>query len=218
MQNDDKKIKFAVGFCYNKYIWIFVISCFIGFIYETILGIFQYDGFISRQEILYGPFIPVYGLGAILFMCTLKNINNKYFLAVIAGIEGTVLEYIYSLLQERIFGTVSWDYSNYMFNFEGRTSLIHVVFWGIIGYLFIKYVYPFLSKLIEKVPKTIGKILSVIFVLFIIIDVFMSVNVGLRYKKRRDGIPAKNWFENYIDSKYTDEVIEKIYPKNIIKE
>lgn len=218
MQKKYKKCEFATGFCYNKYIWIFVISCFIGFVYETILGIFQYDGFISRQEVLYGPFIPVYGLGAILFMSTLKNIKNKYFIILLAGAEGTILEYVYSLLQERIFGTVSWDYSNYFFNFEGRTSIIHILFWGIVGYIFMKYIYPLLSKLIEKVPKIIGNLLSAIFVLFILVNVFMSVKVGLRYKNRRNNVPAKNWFEKYIDLKYTDEVINKIYPKNIIKQ
>ena len=63
---------------------------------------------------------------------------------------GGIVEYLFSFFQEKFFGTVSWDYSNLWFNINGRTSLLHCLYWGTGGVLFVKYIYPFIEKLINK--------------------------------------------------------------------
>lgn len=63
MENRNKLI--WQEFC--KIFWLFMIGSFIGFIYETIVVFFQTGGFELRQGIIYGPLIPVYGIGAVVY-------------------------------------------------------------------------------------------------------------------------------------------------------
>lgn len=46
-----------------KIFCIFLIGSVIGYIVEMIVGLVQNGHFVSRQGLLYGPFIQVYGLG-----------------------------------------------------------------------------------------------------------------------------------------------------------
>ena len=84
-----------------------------------------------RQGLIYGPFIPVYGIGAVIYYLILNNINikSKWKIFLITMVLGGVTEYICSLVQEKVFGTISWDYSYLPFNFNGRTSLLHCTYW-----------------------------------------------------------------------------------------
>ena len=138
-----------------KLFWIFIIASIIGCIVETIVCIVQKGHFEIRQGVIYGPFIPVYGAGAVLFYIFVpkivgatanntKDISNiKIFIYTM--ILGGVTEYIFSFGQACLFGTVSWDYSKIFLNLNGRTSLLHCIYWGIGGILFIKFSYLSLS-------------------------------------------------------------------------
>lgn len=115
-----------------KLFWIFLIGSFIGYIIETIVGIVQNGHLVSRQGLLFGPFIQVYGIGLVayyLVMSKMKTRNNiKIFL--VSMILGGAVEYLFSYFQQKLFGTISWDYSNLLFNINGRTSLLHCLYWG----------------------------------------------------------------------------------------
>ena len=50
-----------------KIFWIFVIGSLLGYIYEIIITYFKLGHFENRQGLIYGPFIPVYGIYIILF-------------------------------------------------------------------------------------------------------------------------------------------------------
>ena len=52
--------------------------------------------------------------------------------------------------KKKLFGTISWDYSNIPFNINGRTSLLHCIYWGIGGIIFIKYLYPYIENLTNR--------------------------------------------------------------------
>ena len=64
-----------------------------------------------------------------------------------------ITEYVSSYVQEKAFGTISWDYSHLMFNLNGRTSLMHCTYWGIAGIMYVTLVVPLLKKLREKIEK-----------------------------------------------------------------
>lgn len=46
----------------EKVFIIFIIGSICGYIFETIVVLFQKGHFEIRQGVIYGPFIPVYGL------------------------------------------------------------------------------------------------------------------------------------------------------------
>ena len=118
---------------------IFMIGSMIGYIVEMIVGFVQNGHFVSRQGLLYGPFTPVYGIGILVyyvFFSFIKTRDKKY-VFLFSMIIGGVTEYLCSYVQERVFGTVSWDYSQWLFNINGRTTLIHCTYWGFAGLLYI---------------------------------------------------------------------------------
>ncbi len=116
------------------------------------------------------------------------------------------------MFTELVFGTVFWDYSHLPFNLGGRINLLFCFFWGIAALVWLKFVYPFLSRLIEKVPKKAGTWLSFCFVVFMILNMAISALALSRYSDRAAGKQAENGFERFLDEHYTDERMERIYP------
>jgi len=78
--------------------------------------------------------------------------------------------------------------------------------------IFIKNTYPFLSNLIEKIPNTIGKWITWIFIVFMIFNIIISAVAVRRWTNRRMGIPAGNVVSEFLDELYPDEYMQKIYP------
>lgn len=209
---DDKP--FAYGFCFTKLFYLFVIGSFIGTILETIWA-FCVDGhFEMRVGMVYGPFIPVYGGGACFLTAALYKLCklNDTLVFVISAFVGAGFEYFCSWLQEQMFGTVSWDYSDTPFNLDGRTNLMYALIWGFLGLVWVRYLYPWTAKLIEKIPKRAGAIITTFLIVFMAFNGFMSVTATARWTQRTEGVPASNSFEEYLDEKFDNEKMEFLFP------
>ena len=91
--------------------WLFIIGSIAGFIFEITVVFFQKGHFELRQGLIYGPFIPVYGIGAMFYYIVLSKIKikNKVQIFLITMILGGITEYLCSFIQEKAFGTISWD-------------------------------------------------------------------------------------------------------------
>ena len=59
-----------------KVFWVFIIGSIIGYIVEMIVGILQNGHFVSRQGLLIGPFIQVYGIGLVSYYLVISRIKN----------------------------------------------------------------------------------------------------------------------------------------------
>lgn len=209
---DDKP--FAYGFCFTKLFYLFVIGSFIGTILETIWA-FCVDGhFEMRVGMVYGPFIPVYGGGACFLTAALYKLYklNDTLVFVISAFVGAGFEYFCSWLQEQMFGTVSWDYSDTPFNLDGRTNLMYALIWGFLGLVWVRYLYPWTAKLIEKIPKRAGAIITTFLIVFMAFNGFMSVTATARWTQRTEGVSASNSFEEYLDEKFDNEKMEFLFP------
>ncbi len=193
--------------------WLFIIGSILGYIFEMIVVLFQKGYFESRQGLIYGPFTPVYGIGAIIYYLILNNIkkDNKIKIFFITAILGGITEYICSLVQEKVFGTISWDYSYLIFDINGRTSLLHCSYWGIAGILYVIYIDPFLEKLKCKIDKKILKIVSIIFAVFMLFDISISCIAANRQTERRNNISPESKLDLFLDKYYPDEYMDKIF-------
>ena len=118
-----KKSVFAEGYSLKKLFLIFVIGSVIGVLYEQLLNlvkIYLTTGDIVwelRRGVIYGPFNPLYGLGAVLVIYLLARPNYSNIKTFIyGGLLGGIIEYSISLLQEIFTHTTSWDWKdNYSF-------------------------------------------------------------------------------------------------------
>jgi len=162
----------------------FIIYSIIGFFIETIFGIVTKGVIESRQGFLYGPFCPIYGLGAVVMILLLKRFDkNIYVLFVMGTIVGGSLEYLVSLIGEIIFNTKWWDYSDRVFNINGRVCLSFSLFWGILAIYLLKHLNPIVDKLIAKIKGKAGvrtyKILIIVISVFLFLDMIVTC-VGLK--------------------------------------
>ena len=209
---------FAKGICFDKIVWIFVISALLGDIIETLFCRVVDGVWMSRSSVLYGPFSIVWGIGAVLLTLLLYKLENKsiVYIFLLGALIGGAYEYVCSLFTELTLGTIFWDYSYMEYHIGGRTNLLFMVFWGILTVVWIKFVYPYISMWIEKIPLLPGKIITWCLVAFMLGNSIISVMAMLRYTNRQEGIEANNVIEEFLDSTYQDEYIERVWPNMII--
>lgn len=212
-ENKEEK-PFAFGFCFTKLFYLFVIGSFMGTVLETIWAICAEGHFEMRVGMVYGPFIPVYGGGACFLTIVLYKLYklSDTLIFIISAVVGAMFEYFCSWFQEEIFGTVSWDYTGTLLNLDGRTNLMYALIWGFLGLVWVRYMYPFASKLIEKIPVKVGAILTTVLIIFMMFDSFMSISAVYRWQQRIDGVPASNYFENYLDASFNNDKMNFLFP------
>ena len=129
---------------------------------------------------------------------------------------GGAFEYLCSWLQEKILGTVSWDYSEYPFNLNGRINLLYCLFWGVLALIWIKEIYPRLNGWIERhVSRVYGITISWILVIFMLANTMVSGMAVFRQAQRYDGVPASSSWQRWMDREYPDEKLAKIYPSMV---
>ena len=197
----------------TKIFWIFLIGSIIGYGMEMVVGLVQNGHFVSRQGLLFGPFIQVYGVGLVTYYLVITNIKSKSYVKIffITMLLGGIVEYLFSYFQETLFGTISWDYSNLLFNIHGRTSLLHCLYWGIGGVLFVRFILPLIRNLNEWCKNTNFRFITAFLVLFITFDIVMSGMAGSRQLERKNNIAANGYIDNFFDEYYPDAKLEQIY-------
>lgn len=214
-----RKTVFAYGCSFCKVFWIFMLGAFLGDLTETVFCRFSMGSWMSRSSVVYGTFSLVWGLGVAgitILLYRYRNREDRYiFLA--GTLLGGAYEYICSVFTELAFGTVFWDYSKIPFNLGGRINLLFCFFWGIAAWVWMKLLYPKVSDWIEKIPKKAGNWLTCFTLMFMIINVLLSGLALNRYSERACGIAADNGIASWIDQKFPDERMERIYPSAKIR-
>ena len=130
---------------------IFLIGCLVGWIYEEIFYWIT-EGMLRNRGILYGPWLPIYGIGALAIyaMKPLKKHPVLLFL-VCVGITG-VVEYLIGYAGIRWFYMRLWDYRGLFLNLNGIICFRSVVSFGVLGLVFHYLIEPLGEKLFRKLP------------------------------------------------------------------
>ena len=212
-RQEAEKRHFAAGMSFYKLALVFVIGSFAGVVVETLWCLLRHGYFESRNGLLWGPFSPLYGLGAAALSIALYRFRNRGKWLSFAGgfIIGTVVEYVCSWWQEWAFGSRSWDYSRMPFNINGRVCLLYSVFWGVLGVLWIKDIYPRMSKWILKLPQKPGVIITWCLTIFMAVNCAVSGLAVLRWADRVHGVAPRNAYEVFMDRQFPDDRMEGIW-------
>lgn len=204
-----EKIKFNVF----QYVWIFIASCYTGYLVETLWCLIKHGFIESRKSLVLGHLSVAYGMGAVLLTLLLVHFENaqvwKIFLVAFAS--GTAVEYICSLGQEILFGSVAWDYSNVPLNINGRVCLLYSLFWGVLGVFLVKIMIPFMGKIFAAVHLPHERIIVWAFIAFFVFDCALSGSAAFRMNQREAGMAPSNKIEQFLDVHYPDEKMHQIY-------
>lgn len=153
----------------------FIIYSFMGWVMESFFRSVA-ERKIINTGFLHGPFCPIYGIGAIIMFLSLNNYKENIILVFILGfIVLSVWEYIVGWLLEKLFHTKYWDYSENKFNIQGRVCLMNSLFWGVLGVVFIKFIHPFVTELLAKVPANILTIMILALGIYLLIDAIVTI-------------------------------------------
>lgn len=139
----------------------FMMYALLGWLYEVFLEVVVYQWGFSNRGFLFGPYLPIYGFGALTFILCLRRLKNREVklvgipvtpLIIFFGVMviATAMELAASYIMEAAAGGWLWDYRAYPFNFEGRIALDPSVRFGIGGTVFIYFVQPFFEKLVKR--------------------------------------------------------------------
>lgn len=205
---------FAYGLNIYKMLWIFFIASFFGVFIETLWCIIKSGNIESRTALILLQFNPIYGIGAVIISASFLKLKEHKFQTIFFGsmLLGGVFEYLCSLFQELVYGSVSWSYSTDVIGIFERTSLVYAIMWGVLGYLWVKFIYPVLSCLIEQIPNSTGLVITYILIVLVVFDVIFSSLAIFRQLDRKKGIEPTNFIERFYDEKFTDEKLKSIYP------
>ncbi|QQO09273.1 putative ABC transporter permease [Breznakiella homolactica] len=199
-----------------KLFWVFLVGGVIGYVVETLFALVTRGVLESRQGVIYGPFNQVYGIGAVIMVVALMPLARKRDSVIFLGaaLIGGAFEWVCSFVQEKVFKTVSWGYDDSTFSIgsSGRTSLVFMLFWGILGVLFIKFILPRLLTFIDRLLKKQGYTMTIVLMVLIVADLALSAVAVYRWSLRQDGVPPANNFESFLDKQYPNEFMEEIYP------
>lgn len=197
---------------YNLF-WTFIVGCVVGWLVEGVFSLIKWREFINHSAVVIGPFNMAYGLGALMLTALLYKFrdekNIKIFL--IGFIGGSILEYIMSWGMELVLGFSAWDYSRKPLNLNGRICVRYSLFWGFLGVVWIKYIYPFIANLLEKMDKNLGKRLAIFLSIFLVFDIFLTGVAINRARKKEKGIEAKYKYEEVLDKTFNKEYLKNMY-------
>ncbi|MDR0417743.1 MAG: putative ABC transporter permease, partial [Propionibacteriaceae bacterium] len=196
-------------------IWIFLIGNVTGYVVETVYCLIRNGHLESRQGLLYGPFSPVYGFGAVLMVLVLAPLVAKGNLWLFGGgaVIGGAFEVVCSLLQEALFGSVSWQYAGQPFAlFGGRTGLVYMFLWGLLGLGYMRVIHPRIVHLVERLPGRPRRFFTVMIAVVLTADMLLSAAAVARWGERGAGLPPDNQADRLLDRYYPDEAMEQVYP------
>ena len=146
--------------------WIFVVASIIGLVLETIYHFAVVDPghYQDRAGLLFGPFSPIYGVGAVLMTMALNRFHKAPLAAVflVSAVIGGLFEFLASWFFQFAFGILAWDYTgSTLFGlcpdpiailFQGRTSALFMCMWGVLGVAWIKLLLPWMLHLVNLIP------------------------------------------------------------------
>lgn len=136
--------------------WIFVVASILGLAIEVVYHMVVVDPGVyqDRAGLLFGPFSPIYGFGAVLMTLALNRFHKANVLLVflVSAVIGGAFEFFVSWFMETAFGAKAWDYSGTFLSIDGRTNGQFMAMWGVLGVVWIKLILPILLKVVNLIP------------------------------------------------------------------
>ena len=181
----EKKDKGAILEFIEKHFIYFVLYAIFGWLYEVFLEVVVYKWGFSNRGVLFGPYCPVYGFGALAFIFTVYPIikNKKGWkkwlwvpvVFLLCMIIATSIELVTSYICEWTMGSWPWQtYADYKINFQARIALSPSIRFGLGGVAFLYLIQPLYEKITDKLGRKKINIVAIIMAIILIIDMIYT--------------------------------------------
>lgn len=206
---------------YFNLFWVFFVCSVLGLILEEVWHMVVVDPGVyqDRAGMLFGPFSPIYGFGAVLMTMALNRFykKNPLIIFLVSALIGGAFEVFVGWFMQTSFGVVSWSYSHIrLFGMPdpiavltgGRTCTPFACMWGLGGLIWIKVLLPRLLKLINMIPWKRRYSAIVILTAVMLIDGVMTLQSLDYWYQRVNGtvrnIPVAQFYDKHFDNEYME--------------
>lgn len=168
-------------FGYNGVQWLFFFYfyCFAGWCFESVYVSIKSRKWVNRG-FMRGPFLPLYGSGAIMMLVVSRPYVDNIWLTYISGVIGaTALEYVTGVAMEALFKVRYWDYSQRFLNFQGHICLRSSLTWGLFTVLMTRVIHRPIETMVYMIPGQLLYYLTVILTVYIVADFSLSFKAAL---------------------------------------
>ena len=166
----------------SQWLLFFFAYSFLGWVWETLYVSVKKRHLVNRG-FLYGPWLPIYGFGAIIILFLTLPVRDNLLLVYLLGMAGaTALEYITGAVMEKLFHVRYWDYSSQPLNVQGHICLGVSLAWGVFALFLVHILHPPVEDFIEIIPLWLSDLLSILLLVAFVWDVSKSVEAALRLK------------------------------------
>lgn len=171
----------------KKLFLYFIMYSVLGWCYEVFLEVVVYQWGFTNRGVLFGPYCPVYGVGAIIFVICFGKFVKQHHTGIIKYVKpflvfllcmaaATLLELLTSYILEFLTGSWPWQtYADYRINFQARIALSPSLRFGLGGVLFLYVVQPVFEKLTGMLSTKALNITTAITAIVFIADLLTTV-------------------------------------------
>lgn len=127
--------------------------------------------------------------------------------------NGGMFEFACGFLCEKVLDVTFWDYSALPFSLGRYVNLVFCCFWGLAALCWCRKIYPMIRRILMEKTRKSSRLLTQGFAVFMLLTTLMSGAALLRMSERSQDLPPQNSFEQYLDQHYSDEILQKCFPK-----
>lgn len=196
-------------------LFIFIVGSFIGCVLEDAWHLLTEGFWQERAGLVFGPFTPIYGCGAIAMTVALNRFWQAPWWKVMAvsGVVGCVVEYVTSWYLEAAVGVVAWDYTGTFGNVNGRINVFFFFVWGLLGLMWVKLFLPVIMRLVDAIPVTYRAVVTSFAFAAILADLVLTTVAMDGYSKRHAGIEPRSGAEIWVAENFDDEWMARRFEK-----
>ena len=197
--------------------WVFVVCCVLGLVIEVVYHMVVVDPGVyqDRAGMLFGPFSPIYGFGALLMTVALNRFYkaSPVIVFLVSAVIGGLFEAAVSWFMQVGFGAVAWDYAGMsLFGipdpvavvFQGRTATPFMAMWGALGLVWIRLCLPRLLKLINLIPWKLRYSVTAVCATLMIVNGIMTLQALECWYERESGIAPSSPIERFYARDFDD--------------
>ena len=157
-EEERQKLVESLNYMRRYSVWsllaVFLSLSVFGWLWEVGLHLVS-TGQLVNRGVLHGPWLPIYGTGAVLMLTVLYRLRRRPALSFFATILLCgVLEYVTSLaLELATGGTKWWDYSGYFLNLNGRICAEGLLVFGVGGLAVVYVLAPLLDEALARMSR-----------------------------------------------------------------
>lgn len=179
---------------YNIAQWFlfFVIYCFAGWCWESAY-VSVCDKKWTNRGFLTGPYLPIYGSGAvIILLATLPFQKNPVLVFLLGMAAASLLEYVTGAVMEAVFKVRYWDYSDEFLNINGYICPLASFLWGVFSVLLVRFVHRPVEGFVMELDGNVAWAAAIFFAVVMGTDTVCAVKTAIDLREMLRKITENN--------------------------